>query len=168
MVKGTSMDQELELEPEIVKLLTYVKEKKIVSWDELVDILGQDYVASQKMETVLKILEENEVKVVMSEDSDDDDTLDDEDALDDEASEDDVDVEKASEGSEGSEINKNDWRYSIRPKNAPADPSFFPKEYYQVYKQRTGFLPNLSILDLLFNEGPQAILTLRDCFLLPI
>ena len=78
------MDQELELEPEIVKLLTYVKEKKIVSWDELVDILGQDYVASQKMETVLKILEENEVKVVMSEDSDDDDALDDEDALDEE------------------------------------------------------------------------------------
>ncbi len=56
-----------------------------------------------------------------------------------------------------------DWRYSIRPKNAPADPSFFPKEYYQVYRQRTGFLPNLSILDLLFNEGPQSILTLRDC-----
>lgn len=73
---------------------------------------------------------------------------------------------ESSEGSEGSEINKNDWRYSIRPKNAPADPSFFPKEYYQVYKQRTGFLPNLSILDLLFNEGPQAILTLRDCFLI--
>ena len=83
MVKGTSMDQELELEPEIVKLLTYVKEKKIVSWDELVDILGQDYEKKKKMETVLKILEENEVKVVMSEDSDDDDALDDEDALDD-------------------------------------------------------------------------------------
>lgn len=67
---------------------------------------------------------------------------------------------------ENADGNKNDWRYSIRPKNAPADLSFFPKEYYQVYKQRTGFLPNLSILDLLFNEGPQAILTLRDCFLI--
>ena len=32
--------------------------------------------------------------------------------------------------------------------------------YYQVYARRTGFLPNLSILDLLFNEGPQAILYL--------
>ena len=113
MVKGTSMDQELELEPEIVKLLTYVKEKKIVSWDELVDILGQDYVASQKMETVLKILEENEVKVVMSEDSDDDDTLDDEDALDDEASEDDVDVEKVSEGSEKRHLVNSDKESSI-------------------------------------------------------
>lgn len=34
------------------------------------------------------------------------------------------------------------------------------KPYYQVYRQRTGFLPNLSCLDLLFNEGPQAILFL--------
>lgn len=32
--------------------------------------------------------------------------------------------------------------------------------YYQVYRQRTGFLPNMSILDLLFNEGPQSILVL--------
>ena len=100
------MDQELELEPEIVKLLTYVKEKKIVSWDELVDILGQDYVASQKMETVLKILEENEVKVVMSEDSDDD-------SLDDEASEEDVDVEKVSEGSEKRHLVNSDKESSI-------------------------------------------------------
>ena len=28
----------------------------------------------------------------------------------------------------------------------------FP-EYYQVFKPTTGFIPNLSILDLLFNEG---------------
>src|SRR6185437_12108983 len=27
-------------------------------------------------------------------------------------------------------------------------------EYYQVFKDRTGFLPNLSMLDLLFSEGP--------------
>lgn len=32
--------------------------------------------------------------------------------------------------------------------------------YYQVFRQRTGFLPGMSILDLLFNEGPQSILTL--------
>lgn len=34
--------------------------------------------------------------------------------------------------------------------------------YYQVFRQRHGFLPNLSILDLLFNEGPQSILHLVD------
>ena len=32
--------------------------------------------------------------------------------------------------------------------------------YYQVFSQRHGFLPNLSIVDLLFNMGPEAILTL--------
>ncbi len=32
--------------------------------------------------------------------------------------------------------------------------------YYQVYQQKHGFLPNLSILDLLFNMGNEAILYL--------
>lgn len=33
--------------------------------------------------------------------------------------------------------------------------------YYQVFADRTGFLPNLSILDLLFNEGPATSSFLR-------
>lgn len=32
--------------------------------------------------------------------------------------------------------------------------------YYQTFQQRHGFLPNLSILDLLFNKGPEAVLHL--------
>jgi hypothetical protein len=32
-----------------------------------------------------------------------------------------------------------------------------PLPYYQVFSQRHGFLPNLSILDLLLNMGPEAI-----------
>ena len=31
------------------------------------------------------------------------------------------------------------------------------KPYYQVFARKHGFLPNLSILDLLFNMGPEAI-----------
>ena len=50
-----------------------------------------------------------------------------------------------------------DFRYSIRPKNPADDPEFCPKEYYQVYQQKHGFLPNLSVLDLLFNMGPESI-----------
>ena len=34
------------------------------------------------------------------------------------------------------------------------------KPYYQVFKSRHGFLPDLSILDLLFNMGPESILCL--------
>ena len=46
---------------------------------------------------------------------------------------------------------------AIRPKNPEADPDFEPKPHYQVYQQKHGFLPNLSILDLLFNMGPESI-----------
>lgn len=34
------------------------------------------------------------------------------------------------------------------------------KPYYQVFAQRHGFLPDLSIVDLLFNMGPESILLL--------
>ena len=30
------------------------------------------------------------------------------------------------------------------------------------FAQRNGFIPNLSILDLLFNMGPEGLITLRD------
>jgi hypothetical protein len=50
-----------------------------------------------------------------------------------------------------------DYRSAIRPKHPDPDPDFTPKRYYQVYEQKHGFLPNLSILDLLFNMGPESI-----------
>ena len=53
-----------------------------------------------------------------------------------------------------------DYRSAIRPKHPEADPDFTSKRYYQVYEQKHGFLPNLSILDLLFNMGPESILYL--------
>ena len=31
------------------------------------------------------------------------------------------------------------------------------RPYYQVFAQKSGFIPDLSILDLLFNEGPDAV-----------
>ena len=36
-----------------------------------------------------------------------------------------------------------------------------PVHYYQTFQRRHGFIPGLSILDLLFNEGPEAILYLK-------
>ncbi len=54
-------------------------------------------------------------------------------------------------------LGASDFRDTIRPKKPMADPSFVPTPYYQVYQQKHGFQPNLSILDLLFNEGNEAI-----------
>lgn len=50
-----------------------------------------------------------------------------------------------------------DFREVIRPKHPGTDDGFEPPVYYQVYREKNGFLPNLSILDLLFNEGNEAI-----------
>ena len=50
-----------------------------------------------------------------------------------------------------------DFRTIIHPKHPQEDSDFSPKPYYQVYKERFGFLPNLSILDLLFNMGNEAV-----------
>ncbi|QXV64667.1 WbqC family protein [Mucilaginibacter sp. 21P] len=40
--------------------------------------------------------------------------------------------------------------------NAKATLATEQKQYFQVFEERNGFLPNLSIVDLLFNQGPQA------------
>jgi len=53
-----------------------------------------------------------------------------------------------------------DYRTAISPKQRGGDGLFEAKTYYQVYQQRHGFMPNLSVLDLLFNMGPESILFL--------
>jgi len=55
-----------------------------------------------------------------------------------------------------------DLRGIIHPKKNPleVDPTFISKPYYQVFDRKFGFQPNLSILDLLFNMGPESILYL--------
>ncbi len=50
-----------------------------------------------------------------------------------------------------------DYRQVINPKHPLPDSDFTPRPYYQVYAQKHGFLPNLSILDLLMNMGPESI-----------
>jgi hypothetical protein len=53
-----------------------------------------------------------------------------------------------------------DARNKLLPKNYPNSPMGF--DYTQVFAERTGFLPNLSILDLLFNCGPASSRFLQD------
>ncbi|HIZ32503.1 MAG TPA: WbqC family protein [Candidatus Bacteroides merdigallinarum] len=58
-----------------------------------------------------------------------------------------------------------DFRERIHPKKdfRMEDPDFVARPYYQVFQDRLGFLPNLSIVDLLFNMGPESLLVLQAC-----
>lgn len=51
--------------------------------------------------------------------------------------------------------------YSVDPTLLPvAIEPFTPAPYWQIRANTLGFLPNLSILDLIFNHGPEALLAL--------
>ena len=64
---------------------------------------------------------------------------------------------------------EHDFREAFNPKN-PLDATSFPS-YYQVFGTKFPFAPDLSILDLLFNEGPSAsrylseLILSANCFL---
>ncbi|MGN0002659.1 MAG: WbqC family protein [Sphingobacterium composti] len=47
-----------------------------------------------------------------------------------------------------------DYRNLIHPKKESVYPN--PKPYYQVFEDKTGFMPDVSIIDLIFNQGPQS------------
>lgn len=57
-----------------------------------------------------------------------------------------------------------DYRNLISPKSIKTDCFFKSVPYYQVFEEKYGFIPNLSIVDLLFNMGPESLLVLRDGF----
>lgn len=55
---------------------------------------------------------------------------------------------------------ENDFREAFSPKK-PFDANLFPA-YYQVFSEKFPFAPDLSVLDLIFNEGPEAINYLKQ------
>lgn len=50
-----------------------------------------------------------------------------------------------------------DFRYGLQPKSKLSDTQFISPSYMQVFEPKYGFKPNLSIIDLLFNVGPETL-----------
>lgn len=48
-----------------------------------------------------------------------------------------------------------------KPQYQKPDNAFEPIRYHQVFEEKFGFLPNLSIIDLIFNEGPLSYFVLK-------
>jgi hypothetical protein len=57
-----------------------------------------------------------------------------------------------------------DCRLMLTPKSKMRDDYFVQKQYYQVFAMKNGFLPDMSIVDLLFNMGPESIYILKQSF----
>jgi RNA polymerase primary sigma factor len=63
------MDQkDQKIDPNVEKLLEYAKAKTIITWDEVTDMLGQDFVNSPGMEAVLLLFSDNKIQIVEPED----------------------------------------------------------------------------------------------------
>jgi hypothetical protein len=65
---------------------------------------------------------------------------------------------------EGSDVYGEDLREVIHPKrtNTILEDLQLRKPYFQVFARKYGFVQNLSIMDLLFNEGPDSIMYLKS------
>ena len=65
------------------------------------------------------------------------------------------------ESAEETTSNNNDLRHIAEPKALASIAGYTAKPYYQVFAQRNGFIADLSIVDLLFNMGPEGLLVLK-------
>ena len=61
-------------------------------------------------------------------------------------------------------VDQEDYRFLI---SAKLKPQLDFEPYVQVFNDRNGFIPNLSILDLLFNVGPNTVDYLNHEFIIP-
>lgn len=65
---------DLILDPAVVKLLDYAKEKKVLSWDELNDLLPENIINTEKIDQVLVLLENHQIQILDEESGSDEDS----------------------------------------------------------------------------------------------
>ena len=92
---------EQEQNPIIQKLLDYAKDKTVITWDEINEIAGQDFINSSNMEEALKIFTERKIQVIETdpfedEEQDDDTILEDDDETENTPDEDVDDIKEGS------------------------------------------------------------------------
>lgn len=81
----------------VEKLVEFAKNKKVITWDEITPILGQDFVNSPDMESVLKILSEKNIQLIETDIIGVEDQSETEEPMDDEQ-EDDIMLEQEDDG----------------------------------------------------------------------
>lgn len=76
----------------------------------------------------------------------------------------DVDITLTESYKDTFESHQLDLRESIHPKKSPEKDDFHCQilPYYQVFDTKFGFIPNMSIIDLLFNMGPESGKLLKE------
>ncbi len=106
--------------PLIEKLIEFGKSKTIITWENVTDILGQDFIHTPEMENVLKLLEENKIQLIETDIIGLDDSQDDEDIMleqddDDIVQEDDTvsEIEKAEKASAKNKLVNNDKESNV-------------------------------------------------------
>ncbi|MBQ5999630.1 MAG: RNA polymerase sigma factor RpoD, partial [Treponema sp.] len=87
------MDQELN--PSVKKIFDYAAGKSVITYDEVTILVGQEFVNSPEWETVLQLLEKNNIQIIEPGIEDEDDDVEVEGDEDDEALLDDEDAEDA-------------------------------------------------------------------------
>ena len=87
-IEDTKTGMEQELNPLVQKILDYAKDKTGITYDEIADIAGQDFVNSPEMEIVLQHFAKQHIEIVeagiIAEDEDSEDDEDDDDEVPDE------------------------------------------------------------------------------------
>ncbi len=60
----SDQEQQVELDPAVVRLIEHAQEKKTITWDDVNDFLPPDLISSDKMEDVLLLLQKNQIQLL--------------------------------------------------------------------------------------------------------